>query len=444
MRSEPRRRTSPPRPASRREISRLTGALAELDAGRLGRPARSTIVTGPEEYLFGEEKALLEVIEGNEPLPRWLPPYLHGLFARQQLGWDARSRRSRRRSRRRRQPDAGQQRRDARQRPAHHGSRSGVVPVDRHRARRRAPSAAPSSATSPAPAWSRWSSARRWLRCSSSAVAVPKVVRCGPCSPACQSGDHRDQLATPVSYEDFESIGSGLGSAGFIVYDDTTCMVEVAAMLSRFLSVESCGQCPPCKLGTAAITDALDQIANGTATDRQLDVISERLRVVTDGNRCYLPVEEQRLVSSLLTTFPEDFADHLEPAAVHDHDDCRSPRSSTSPTAPSPTTPARPASGETGPTPTAESPQCDERSAHSVRASLIASDPRPAAPFSRLGSDREGCPATPVRDVLQEDKADFRPTRRHFFIVGQPGRAARHDVASRRRASYAARKSRSA
>ena len=83
-------------------------------------------------------------------------------------------------------------------------------------------------------------------------------------------------------------------------------------MLSRFLSVESCGQCPPCKLGTAAITDALDQIANGTATDRQLDVISERLRVVTDGNRCYLPVEEQRLVSSLLTTFPEDFADHLE------------------------------------------------------------------------------------------------------------------------------------
>ncbi len=41
-------------------------------------------------------------------------------------------------------------------------------------------------------------------------------------------------------------------------------------------------------------------------------MISERLRVVTDGNRCYLPVEEQRLVSSLLTTFPDDFADHLE------------------------------------------------------------------------------------------------------------------------------------
>src|SRR4029079_11022526 len=48
------------------------------------------IVAGPEEYLFGEEKALLEVIEGNEPLPRWLPPYIHGLFATApQLGWSA-------------------------------------------------------------------------------------------------------------------------------------------------------------------------------------------------------------------------------------------------------------------------------------------------------------------------------------------------------------------
>jgi len=48
------------------------------------------VVTGPEEYLFGEEKALLEVIEGNEPLPRWLPPYIHGLYATSpQLGWQS-------------------------------------------------------------------------------------------------------------------------------------------------------------------------------------------------------------------------------------------------------------------------------------------------------------------------------------------------------------------
>jgi hypothetical protein len=33
------------------------------------------LVGGPDEYLFGEEKALLEVIEGNTPLPRIVPPF---------------------------------------------------------------------------------------------------------------------------------------------------------------------------------------------------------------------------------------------------------------------------------------------------------------------------------------------------------------------------------
>ncbi len=66
------------------------GAGRDAEAGWVDLPVH--IVTGPEEYLFGEEKALLEVIEGNEPLPRWLPPYLHGLFATvPQMGWDVRN-----------------------------------------------------------------------------------------------------------------------------------------------------------------------------------------------------------------------------------------------------------------------------------------------------------------------------------------------------------------
>jgi len=63
------------------EIDALERALREMaDAGLISQTP-ITLVSGPEEYLFGEEKALLEVIEGNDPLPRWLPPYLHGLFA---------------------------------------------------------------------------------------------------------------------------------------------------------------------------------------------------------------------------------------------------------------------------------------------------------------------------------------------------------------------------
>jgi len=121
-----------------------------------------------------------------------------------------------------------------------------------------------------------------------------------------------------LSYEGMEAAGSGLGAGGFIVYDDSACMVEVAATLSRFLYVESCGQCLPCKLGTGQITAALEALRDGRGSDRDLDVITERLRVVADASRCYLPVQEQNLVSSILETFPDDVAAHVDGGCLSD------------------------------------------------------------------------------------------------------------------------------
>ena len=115
-----------------------------------------------------------------------------------------------------------------------------------------------------------------------------------------------------VSYEGLRRVGSGMGAAGFIVYDDTACMVGVAYRLSRFLSVESCGQCPPCKLGSSAITDHLERIETGAGTDDDIRAIVGWLDHVTDGNRCYLAVEEQVMVSSVLQAFPEEFAEHID------------------------------------------------------------------------------------------------------------------------------------
>jgi NADH-quinone oxidoreductase subunit F len=72
------------------EIAALGRAIADLGgAGLLGDVAVD-LVTGPDEYLFGEEKALLEVVEGEDPLPRLFPPYIYGLFTTApQVGWSA-------------------------------------------------------------------------------------------------------------------------------------------------------------------------------------------------------------------------------------------------------------------------------------------------------------------------------------------------------------------
>ena len=116
----------------------------------------------------------------------------------------------------------------------------------------------------------------------------------------------------PLTYEAFEGLGSGLGAAGFVVYDDTADMVAVAAELTRFLAVESCGQCPPCKRGSMELTEVLTRIAHGGGTDADLATIESLLATVTDSNRCYLGTEVQRLVSSVLREFPDDVAAHLE------------------------------------------------------------------------------------------------------------------------------------
>jgi NADH-quinone oxidoreductase subunit F len=89
-------------------------------------------------------------------------------------------------------------------------------------------------------------------------------------------------------------------------------MVDAAYRFSRFLSIESCGQCPPCKLGGGVITEHLERIELGAGTDDDVSAIVGWLDHVTDGNRCFLAVEQQVVVTSVLRRFPDELAEHLD------------------------------------------------------------------------------------------------------------------------------------
>ena len=105
-------------------------------------------------------------------------------------------------------------------------------------------------------------------------------------------------INTPLTYEHMEAVGAGLGTGGFIVYDDRTDPAELAHAVSHFLGVESCGQCSACKLGCQAITELLSGLDNVTeGSVRHLGT----LRHVTNASRCFLPSQEQRVVMSLLS-----------------------------------------------------------------------------------------------------------------------------------------------
>ena len=295
------------------ELAALRRAVEEMvEAGMAGQvPIR--IVTGPDHYLFGEEKGLLQVVEGDAPLPRLFPPYIHGLFATApQMGWSA---------------------------------RPGDVDTETPRSNPTLVNNVETLATVPhvlsrGPEWYRsigteqspgtivcavvgdvvrpgyaevemGTPLREVIDEVGGGVAPGRQVRAvysGVANPVLTS----DHLDAPVSFEGLAAAGGGLGSAGFIVYDDTADMVAVAKTFSRFLHVESCGQCPACKFGSGEITAYLERIDDGRATELEVRTIGARLETVTDGNRCFLAEEEQILVSSIMRSFPEDFALALE------------------------------------------------------------------------------------------------------------------------------------
>ena len=295
-----------------REREAIVRAVSEMDRAGMLDGLTVSIVAGPDEYLFGEEKALLEVIEGHDPLPRVLPPFQHGLFATgPQLGWEAHPPAS--------APGAGPE-----PNPTLVNNFETLCNVPHILAR--------------GSEWFRRLGTDRspgTLVCTVvgdvSSPGVFEVEMGTPLSELLElAGGPRpgrsfkaafsgvanavipaSRFGTPLTYEDLRAAGSGLGAGGFAVYDDTACMVDVAAVLSRFLWVESCGQCPPCKRGSGDITAALERLQAGDASATELELVGARLRTVTDANRCYLGTEEQVLVSSILETFPEDFADHL-------------------------------------------------------------------------------------------------------------------------------------
>lgn len=134
--------------------------------------------------------------------------------------------------------------------------------------------------------------------------AAPKAVLSGVSSPVLT----RSRLAAPMSWEGLGAVGASLGRAAFLVYGEHTDMVDIAHRVAAFLYVESCGWCPACKFGGGEVTAYLARLVAGTGEPRDLEALNHRLPRITEGRRCDLPVRHHEVVASILRAFPGDFA----------------------------------------------------------------------------------------------------------------------------------------
>jgi NADH-quinone oxidoreductase subunit F len=301
------------------ETERLRAAIAEIDAAGWTATMPVTLVTGPEEYLFGEETALLEVIDGRPPFPRIAPPYREGVDEVFERESDTTSGTS----------------------SAAHVEMAGPT----------GETVAPPTLAGNVETFANLPGILRhgadWFR-ELGTDESPGTVVCTISGDTVRSGvaevelgtplrEAIDQIGggprpgrefvaalsgvanpvlpasafdTPLSYEAMRAAGSGLGAAGFIVFDDSTDLVAVGAGVSRFLAVESCGQCRHCKDDGLALAALMARLAASQPHGDDTRDLPIRLDLVPEGARCNLATQQQVVVGSILEQFPELVAAH--------------------------------------------------------------------------------------------------------------------------------------
>ncbi len=87
--------------------------------------------------------------------------------------------------------------------------------------------------------------------------------------------DGRSVLDVPLGVDTFRALGTMLGTCCAIVLSDHADPVLAFHNLMQFYRHESCGQCTPCREGSAWIFRILDRIVAGEATMDELDRLSE-------------------------------------------------------------------------------------------------------------------------------------------------------------------------
>ncbi|MDQ6614534.1 MAG: hypothetical protein M3083_07260 [Actinomycetota bacterium] len=283
------------------EIDRMRAAIEEVEHAGWADGITLLVFEGPDEYLYGEESALLETIDGRWPFPRVVPTFRRGLRGAAMID----------------SPDEA---------PALVNNTETLANVARIVDRGPAWFRTVGTPQSPGTMVCTITGDTRRAGVGEVRMGTPlrEVIaaigggpRRGRTVKAVLAGVANrvisgSMLDTPVSYEGLTSIGSGLGSGAFIVCDDSSDMAAVSAGVARFLAVESCGQCSPCKLDGITLSQRLASVSRSDAREHDMAEIQKRIGTVADRSRCFLATQQQVVLESILEQFPDEFEAHLD------------------------------------------------------------------------------------------------------------------------------------
>ncbi len=137
-----------------------------------------------------------------------------------------------------------------------------------------------------------------------------KAVIPGGSSAAVLTAEECETLA--VDFDSCAKLKTMLGSAGVIVMDDRTCMVDACLNVMRFYAHESCGQCTPCREGTTWMSKILSRIAHGEGLANDPDLLLDICRNVEGRAICPLADGAVMPAASIIRKFRREFDHHVK------------------------------------------------------------------------------------------------------------------------------------
>lgn len=145
-----------------------------------------------------------------------------------------------------------------------------------------------------------------------------KAVQIGGPSGGCLPDEVID---TQVDYESLKQVGAMMGSGGFVVMDEDTCMVDVAKFFLTFITNESCGKCVPCREGTKRMLEIIERIPQRYKDGENKNAHLQRFKgiihlqrlaeVIRDTSLCGLGQSAPNPVLSGLRYFRNEYEEHL-------------------------------------------------------------------------------------------------------------------------------------
>jgi formate dehydrogenase beta subunit len=263
----------------------LRREISALESAGVAAPGFIELRRGAGAYICGEESAMIESIEGKRGLPRHRPPYIAevGLFGRPTLNhnvetlWWIRD-----------IVENGPEAFAARGKPNHPGVRS-------------------------------WSVSGRvvnpGVKLAPAGVTARELIEeyCGGMAPGHEFKAYLPGGASggilPASMADvpldfggeLAKLGAFVGSHAIVVFSDHDNMKAATLNLLEFFHDESCGQCTPCREGTAKLTALLK-----APTPMDETAIRDLESVMRDASICGLGQAAPNPVAHLLTYFRQD------------------------------------------------------------------------------------------------------------------------------------------